>query len=122
MKKSDKIIYWVTTGLFSALMMMSAMMYLFNNPMAVEAFEKLGFPVYIIYPLAAAKILGVVAIWSNFSDRLKDWAYAGFTFNLLLAASAHMNIGDGEFAPAIVALVILGVSYYFNRKIQASKS
>jgi len=33
--KRNKIIYWVTTGLLTALMHMSAGMYIFNNKMVV---------------------------------------------------------------------------------------
>lgn len=64
--------------------------------MAAESFTGLGFPTYLIYWMAAAKILGLVAIWTNFSPTLKELAYAGFTFNCLLAISAHINVNDGE--------------------------
>ena len=85
--------------------------------MVSDTFGKLGFPTYIIYPLAIAKILGLVAIWTKKSETLKEWAYAGFFFNFLLAATAHININDGEFAPALVAMVLLFVSYFFEKKV-----
>ncbi|MFK7908262.1 MAG: DoxX family protein, partial [Chitinophagales bacterium] len=103
MNKKDKIIFWVSTGLLTALMLMSAGMYFFQYEMVSETFTKLGFPTYIIYPLAVAKILGLIAIWSRKSQMLKEWAYAGFFFDFLLAASAHINVGDGESFPAIIA-------------------
>ena len=116
MNKRDKIIYWIVTGLFSAMMLMSAGMYFFNNEMVTEVFVKLGYPTYIIYPLAVAKILGVIAILSNASKKLKEWAYAGFFFDFILAASAHININDGEQMASIVAMVLLIASYIFGRK------
>ena len=115
--KRDKIIYFTATGLLTALMVMSSGMYIFNHEMVSETFTKLGFPTYIIYPLAFAKILGLLAIWTKKSQILKEWAYAGFFFDFLLAASAHINVGDGEFAPAVVAMVLLGVSYVFEKKV-----
>jgi hypothetical protein len=38
---------------------------LFNKEMFTDRFASLGYPTYIIYPLAFAKILGLVAIWSK---------------------------------------------------------
>ena len=115
--KRDKIIYYVVTVLLSLIMLMSAGMYIFNNAAIQKAFETLGHPTYIIYPLAALKILGLVAIWSRQSARLKEWAYAGFFFNFVLAAAAHLQIGDGESMGAFVALTLLIVSYIFDKRV-----
>lgn len=75
--KTNKVIYWISTGLLSLLMLMSGGMYIFNNEMAREAITNLGYPAYVIYPLAIAKILGVVAILTRKSKVLLEWAYAG---------------------------------------------
>jgi len=115
--KRDKIIYYAATGLFTASMSLSIVMYFFANDMASEAFTKLGFPTFIIYPLAIAKLLGLVAIWTGKSKLLKEWAYAGFFFNLVLAVTAHVAINDGEFAPAAIALLMLLISYIFGKKL-----
>lgn len=114
--KNKKLIYWISTGLLTAMMLMSVSMYLFAHDDIVLAFTALGFPTYLIYPLASAKILGLIAIWTSKSNTLKEWAYAGFVFNFLLAASAHLAIGDGEFGGAVMALVLLIVSYVSWKK------
>ena len=119
MEKMNKIIYWIATGLLSALMLMSASMYIFNYEMVSQTFVNLGFPVYIIYPLAAAKILGLMAILTRKYKLLKEWAYAGFFFDFVLALSAHWIINDGAFVPAFVAIVLLIVSYIYDKKIFA---
>lgn len=116
MKKRDLLIYRITTGLLTLLMTFSATMYFIQYELVSESFTKLGFPLYIIYPLAIAKISGLVAIWTNKSKMLKEWAYAGFVFNLLLAVSAHININDGEYMGALVGLIITGLSYFYYRK------
>lgn len=118
MNKRDKIIYWVSTGLLSALMLMSAMMYIFNNAEVSQTFTNLGYPVYIIYPLAIAKILAIVAILSRKSEVLKEWAYAGLFFDFVLAFAAHYQVGDGEYAPALGATIMLLVSYIYQKKFQ----
>lgn len=115
--KKDKIIYWGSTGLLSALMLFSASMYFFNYEMVAETVSRLGYPVYIIYPLAIAKLLGLVAIWTRKSNTLKEWAYAGFFFDFVLAASGHIMVNDGESAGAFLAIVLLLLSYVYDKKV-----
>ena len=110
MKKS-KLAYYVATTLLSLMMVGGACMYVFNHTEVAKVFEALGYPTYIIYPLAAAKVLGIIAIWSNFNKSLKEWAYAGFFYDLVLAVAAHVSIRDDEYAPATVGLALLAISY-----------
>lgn len=114
--KNAKLIFYITTGLFSALMLMSAGMYLFNTAEVSQSFAVLGYPSFIIYPLAIAKILGVIAIWTGRSNTLKEWAYAGFFFDALLAFQAHIIAGDGQAAPAVVVAVLVLVSYWADKQ------
>lgn len=115
--KIYKIIYWISTGLLCLLMLLSAGMYIFNHQMVAEIFVKLGHPAYIVYPLAIAKILGVIAILSKQSKILKEWAYAGFFFDFVLALAAHLHAGGSEFVTPLIALILLFVSYFTDRKI-----
>ncbi len=115
--KRNRLIYLISTGLLTALMLMSAGMYFFNNQMVSETFTSLGYPTHIIYPLAIAKILGLVAIWTKKSQTLKEWAYAGFFFDFVLATTAHFVANDGGAMPALFAIVLVLVSYNFEKKI-----
>jgi len=117
MENKNLLIYRITTGLFSLLFIGGATMYFLNYEMVAESFTTLGYPTYIIYPLAVAKLLGLVAIWTNKSETLKEWAYAGFVFDLILAAAAHIAVADGEYAPALVGLVLVLVSYVYHKKV-----
>jgi len=114
--KSNKTIYLISTGLLTLLMLFSAGMYIFNYEMVSETFLKLGYPSYIIYPLAIAKILGLIAIWFIKSKTIKEWAYAGFFFDFVLAFFAHYMIEDGEHLFALVAIALLLVSHFFGKK------
>ena len=118
----NKIIYWVSTGLLCAMMLMSAGMYFFNNAAIADTFESLNYPTYIIYPLAIAKILAVVAILTKRSALLKEWAYAGLFFDFVLAAAAHIAVQDGDHFGAIIAIVLLVVSYVYDRKVFPQKA
>lgn len=115
----NKWINWISTGLLSAMMLMSAGMYFFNNGEVQKVFESLGYPTYIIYPLAVAKIIGVIVLWVSKNRSLKDWAYAGFFFDFVLAFFAHIMISDGQFGGAIIALILLAASYYSWKKLSA---
>ncbi len=120
MKKTSKMVFLASTGLLTVLMTFSAGMYIFNHEMVVETFLKLGHPEHVVYPLAIAKLLGLIALWVKGFPALKEWAYAGFFFNTLLAFSAHTAVGDGEMGAAAVAFVLVCLSYWSYKKRAAS--
>jgi hypothetical protein len=117
MNKRDIIIYRVVTGLFTLHMLFTIIAYIFMHDMVKEVFESLGFSAAIIYPLAGAKFLGLLAIWTNKSRILKELAYVGFAIDFILAISSHMIANDGGFAGAMVALIMLILSYVYHRKL-----
>jgi len=114
--KRDKIIYYVATGLLTLLMLFSISMYLFKHDDVASMFIGFGYPTYIIYPYAIVKFLGLFAIWNPNFKAIKEWAYAGFFFAFVLAFFAHFMIGDGEQTGALVALILLVISYIYNKK------
>ena len=117
-----KLLYWASTGLLTLMMLGSASMYLLKYEDVAQNFTHLGFDSFIIYPLAIAKILGITAILVRKFDHLKEWAYVGFFFNFLLAFSAHLNVGDGQFGGALLALVLLLLSYYSDRHLDTGNT
>ena len=115
--KAARIGYYVALGLFTALMLFSIFNYFFKYEFIQGAFTSLGYPTYLIYPLAIAKLLGLVAIWTKQSLVLKEWAYAGFVFDTLLAGSAHLNVSDGQAGGAIMALALILTAYFLEKKV-----
>lgn len=120
MEEKKKIIYWIPTGLLSALMITSATRYMVQLEEFGEHFVNFGYNARIVLPLAIAKILAVVAIVSGKSPMLKEWAYAGLLFDFLLALEAHISINDGQYIGPIIALVLWTASYIFYRKVYVS--
>lgn len=124
MKKSTKIIYYTVTGLLTLTVLPALIGYFFFHSEVVEVFEGLGFPAALIYPLGIAKLLGLVAIWTNKSRLLKELAYAGFAIELCSAAASHLAAGDEP--SAVVAplayLLIVVVSFIYHRKLFVSTS
>jgi hypothetical protein len=120
--KINKISYWVSTGLLSALLLMSAGMYVFNNEHVSEMFTGFGYPTYIIYPLATLKVVAVVVLLTQNQSKIKEWAYSALFFEFILAFFAHSMIGDGEQIGAVIAMTLLVISYIFGRKIFTLKT
>lgn len=108
-----KIIYWVATGLVAAFGFISAFTYLSASPQAVQGFAHVGYPQQLRIILGIAKLLGAIALLVPRFPRLKEWAYAGFTFAWICATVAHYLAGDGPRAlMPLILLVILFVSYF----------
>ena len=116
--KTQKILYWVATALVSLMFLGSATMYFVQNAEVTSVFESLGFPTWIIYPLAFCKIGAVAVILSNKGGVLKQWAYAGLFFNTTLAFFAHVMVSDGEQIGALIAMVLVLSSYFLGKKVR----
>ena len=119
--KTYKIIFWVSTGLLTLLMLFSAGNYFFQTEVIKGLFEGFGYPSYIVIPLGVAKVLGLIAIWFVPNESIKEWAYAGFFYDVVLAFFAHVMIGDGQQMGAVIGLVLVLTSY-FSRKQTLSKA
>ena len=115
--KRDKIIYWIATGIMCLIFTGSAMMYLFNYEMAASVFDHLGFPRWLVYPSAVLKLLGVTAVLTRKSNILKEWAYAGFFFDVAIAFTAHTIAEDGGGMLSLIALVMVVVSRFFESRV-----
>lgn len=107
-----RLTHLISKGLLSLLMTFSASMYFFKYSDVQASFENLGFPVYIIIPLAILKIAGILTIWFSKNRSLNEWAYAGFFFNTLLAITAHINKNDGEWMGAFLGMIFVLVAYF----------
>jgi hypothetical protein len=95
----------------------SAFMYFTRYELVAGLYELLGFPIWLIYPLAGMKILGVTAVLTRLSPLLKEWAYAGFFFDSLLAFTSHYIAADGQGAMAAIALLSVIASRYFDSRM-----
>jgi uncharacterized membrane protein YphA (DoxX/SURF4 family) len=109
---TSKIIYWITTGLVAAMSIVAGFAYLSGGPQAVQGFPHLGYPQQLRIILGIAKPLGGIALLIPGMPKLKEWAYAGFTFSWISACVAHYLAKDGAeaFMP-LVLLALLAVSY-----------
>ena len=113
MKK--KLLYWIPTGLLLLVMVGSAIMYFSDIPTTAENFELLGYPAYTLYINGIAKILGGIALVFPVSRTLKEWAYAGYLYILILATQSLYVMMPAN-APVMLAFIVLwGLSYWRYR-------
>lgn len=111
MNKNLRLTYWISTTLFSLIIATGIGLYIFQYPKFSAGFKTLGYPSYLIYILCMAKFLGLLAIWYRKINWLKEWAYAGFFFNLTLALTAHFTIGTGKHLNALIAISFMLISF-----------
>jgi uncharacterized membrane protein YphA (DoxX/SURF4 family) len=124
--KKNKIIFWVATIIIALMEGVMPLATWIAAPQYMTFGTKaLGYPDYFAYTLVVGKILGVIAIvLPKIPAKIKEWAYAGFTFNLLFAFISHAMV-DKEPSNMIMPLVILAIlmtSYLYKDKISNSNS
>lgn len=116
MKRSYKIIYWISTVWLALGMMSTGIVQLLKVEDEVTMMNRLGYPLYFLTLLGVWKILGVIAILIPKFPLLKEWTYAGFFFAMTGALFSHIAVGDPAidlFGPALL-LVLTVVSWYFR--------
>lgn len=107
------LLYWVPHVLLLFFMMGSSVYYFIDLPSAVKAFGDLGFPAYTVYFNAIAKILGSIAIIVPAVPRvLKEWAYAGYLYILLMATQAVWMTMPGVPWPMFGFIAIWAFAYW----------
>ena len=123
MKKTN-IIYWIVTGIFLAFMVFfTAVPEISNGADSKKLMDHLGYPRYFNPFLGVLKVLGAIAILVPGFPRLKEWAYAGFFFDLL--GATYSNIATDGFALPIAGMappfIFWAVSYiYFHKRLLVS--
>jgi len=88
-----------------------------HTEFAKEGIRSLGYPEYFGRTLLFFKIAGsLILIIPQVPARLKEWAYAGFTFDFLFAFISHVAVNGTEplsfFPLAILAILMLSYVYF----------
>ena len=122
--KTTNILFWIVTILFSGFMLFSAFTEITMDPKGLEILRHLGYPDYLTPFLGYAKVLGAIALLvpGNF-PRIKEWAYAGFFFDLV--GATYSGIATDGFQPPMLFMLLffifLFASYYLYHKRNSSR-
>ena len=109
-----KIAYWGSTGL-ACLALFGSLSYLTGSEQVVAGFAKAGYPQHLRIVLGIAKPVAAIVLLLPGFALLKEWAYAGVTFALVMAIISGYLSGDVKswiLAPVVLALVVVS---YFTR-------
>ncbi len=118
MKK--QLLFWIPNVLLVFVMVASAIMYFAQPEMAAKAFSDLGYPVYTVYFNAIAKILGGIAIVVPMLPRwVKEFAYAGYLYIILLATQAVYVAMPGNWAMMLIFVALWAAAYWGFRNKNA---
>jgi hypothetical protein len=107
-----KIAYWISTGIVSVMLLL-ALSYLTGSEQVVSGFAKSGYPQHLRIVLGIAKPAAAIVLLLPGLALLKEWAYAGATFALVMACIASYSAGDGVlvWSRPLAVLALLIVSY-----------
>ena len=86
--------FWTTTIMGPTSFVIGGLLNLSHAEQAAVTMQHLGYPLYFASILGFWKLAGAIAITVPGLPRLKEWAYAGFFFNLTAAAISHAAVGD----------------------------
>lgn len=114
--KARTIGYWIATMLIALAFLSGGIANVLHAPEAVEGMVRLGYPPYFVTILGVWKILGAATVLAPGLPRLKEWAYAGMTFDLTGAVASHAIVRAADSwlgtaghisAPLVLAALVL---------------
>jgi uncharacterized membrane protein YphA (DoxX/SURF4 family) len=118
--KKQNTIYWITTILFAAFMIFTAIPNIMLSEDAVKFIGALGYPTYFIVYIGIVKTLGGIALVIPGFPRITEWAYAGLFFDLISAIVSLVATGNPIWGcfPIFITIAVGAVSYiYFHKRL-----
>ena len=118
------ILYWVITISFCLAMTGDAIGGITRQQAGIDALKHLGYPLYNLQMYGIAKILGVLAILQTRFKTIKEWAYAGFSFNFISAFLSRAIMGDDitMLIPPVVISGVMFISYFLWHRLMVLKA
>lgn len=94
--RAKTVLYWTTTTLIALETLVGGVMDLthgrtgvISGPSVIQVVTSLGYPVYVLAIIGILKVPGAIVIVVPGFLRLKEWAYAGITFELAGAVASQ---------------------------------
>jgi uncharacterized membrane protein len=117
--KRINLSYWIITGLFAGMMLLSGIFNALAGPESIEmVVNHLRYPDYFVPYIGVAKVLGAIALLIPGWPRVKEWAYFGFFLDLFSAIYSMIMVGDpiSAWAPVLIGLALLFASYLLHHR------
>ncbi|TRW99918.1 DoxX family protein [Flavobacterium gawalongense] len=116
--KKGAYLYWSLLILLAIFFAISGFMEITKNPSTYPKTLRMGYPPYFILTLGITKIAGVIALLIPNLKRLKEWAFAGFTFDVIFAfiSGRAINSNADCIKSAIVFCILMLTYFLFLKK------
>lgn len=106
------IVYWASTAI-ACLALLGSLSYLTGSEEVVAGFAKAGYPQHLRIVLGIAKPIAAIVLLLPRLALLKEWAYAGVTFALVMATiSSYLSEGGVKWILPLALLALVAVSYF----------
>lgn len=117
--------YWIPTGLLVLNFAFGGVSTLLGAESSLEVFRRLGYPDYFAPLLAVAQLLGAAALVIPVSHTLRDWAYAGLSFDAIAAAVSLLAIGMPLYQlgfPVFILALLFTSHWAWRRRLVPAKN
>jgi hypothetical protein len=112
-EKAKTVAFWTTTILGPVSFVIGGVLHLTQSAEVLATLQHLGYPAYFALLLGVWKLAGATVIAAPGLPRWKEWAYAGFVFDLTAAAASRAAVGDsaGDIIAPLVFLALVLASW-----------
>ena len=110
-------VFWLATAYVLYLLGFAVWAYHAKHEAIAGFFTTLGYPSYLVYPLAYLKLLVILIIVTHRYNDLRDMAYAGYFINMMMALAGHAIYG-GSYVHAAIGGVCLVISYLLGNQVR----
>jgi hypothetical protein len=120
--RTTNLVYWISTALVALMMLQGGISEVLRTEGSLQVMRALGYPDYLNTILGIAKLLGAAAILLPVPRTLREWAYAGFTFDVGGAIASFVAAGmvNVTLLIPIISLALVLTSYWSWRRREAA--
>ena len=114
MKTAQKITYWVLLTLISLGFIAAATSKIAGDPMSVAGFAHAHLPIWFMYFIGYAELLGAIGLWIR---KYSLSTYAAYGLWIILAGATITSLVFGPAAAAVIPVVyamILGIIFFLS--------
>ena len=111
--------YWIVTALLTLWLALGGWLDLTQAAPMRALMHALHYPDYMLFILGPCKLFAIPALVYPKMDRLREWAYAGITFDTLGAFVSHCFVRDPvslTISPLVMLMLAAG-SYYLRARV-----
>jgi len=120
--RAARFAYWIPTVFVALNWTFGGLSSITHATSSMEVFHRLGYPAYFATLLGTAQLCGVAAILAPVPRTLREWAYAGLTFDVCSAFISLVAIGAPRahlLFPVIALGCVLASHHGWRKRLRA---